>query len=62
MKILNNSSVQLFLWNGTRTVVQTPVSSVPAIGEWMHVMAVYDGTTANIYIDGQLSRTQVIVD
>lgn len=43
---------------GTGSATLTPVlDSEPAIGEWHHIVGVYDGSTVGIYIDGVYKKS-----
>ena len=46
----SNPRKWMFSINGTFNLMPTPV----IIGEWQHIAGTYDGTTAKLYVNGQL--------
>ena len=55
LRVLGNRRIQLGWKNGSNQVLNAP-TLVPD-DEWHHVAAIYDGSTASIYIDGVFSAS-----
>lgn len=53
----NGWSFRMYNENGTATSLSIVGGSAPSIGAWHHVVAVYDGTTAYVYVNGVQSAS-----
>lgn len=54
-KISSSNTIRLFWNNGTANTL-TGTTTIP-LNEWHHVAAIYNGSTAQLYIDGVLEKT-----
>ncbi|MCC6232774.1 MAG: immunoglobulin domain-containing protein [Verrucomicrobiales bacterium] len=48
----NGWNFRMYNQNGTSTSVSIVGGGAPVVGDWYHVVAVYDGTTAFVYVNG----------